>query len=494
MQPIPALQNPNETNKPRLRRQILSFEEALENLKNAKDGSVKCAAFHSYGRCHKDIRFDHLYFLALLGQLSITDVGSVVNLMPLMLCPTHWEKSVYYISMFLDWISHPGLRLDTQDYENIVVDLESAKVIKEEECSALETSVPSNATAGDQGRHGSATSSPKEGDFYLNGSNIQIPASRTNTKLPSGSTSTASSTQTSNSTAGLGDENDFQTQDHPSGGDQPAHTPPEDEQAHEDIPGTLNLVSLHTYASLELGVAKLEIMYQKSLKCISMASYGWRCQELIQTERLLEAQRLLSSLGGSKEELKDLAKLVLCPGHSRGELPQLYSETWSVFAAKRLPKKEAMTRFDPDYWIPVQFFNDQNTHQTEPRKTKSTSNLHQTEFDRAGYPSPDRVEVDSKLSTPGPRLPQGKRFDFFLSTYSSTSESAIPRPPASFQSENMSGEFEDLRFMHQNAYFFQKSCRLPLVPSLLLRKFQLQLRSLRKSQFPLLTTSVHLVT
>jgi hypothetical protein len=79
--------------------------------------------------------------------------------------------------------------------------------------------------------------------------------------------------------------------------------------------------------------------------------------------------------GDSEEELKGLAKPVLCPGHARGKLPQLYSKTWSIFAAKRLPKEEAMSRFDPKQWMSIQFFNDHNTLQTGLRKTKSTSNL-----------------------------------------------------------------------------------------------------------------------
>jgi hypothetical protein len=94
--------------------------------------------------------------------------------------------------------------------------------------------------------------------------------------------------------------------------------------------------------------------------------------------------------GDSEEELKGLAELVLCPGHARGKLPQLYSETWSVFAAKRLPKEEAMSRFDLEQWMSVQFFNDHNTLQTGLRKTKSTFNLPQTQFERVDYLSLDR--------------------------------------------------------------------------------------------------------
>ena len=424
MQPIPALPNPFEAHKPKLRRQVLSFEQALENLKHAKSGTVRCAAFHTFGQCSKEILLAHSDFLAHPDQLSIVDVRFVVKLMPLMFCPTHWEKTVYYSAMLLDWFSFTGSGLDIQDYENIVIDLESAKVINEEKCSPLEIST------------------------------IQIHASHINTGLPIGLTSTASSTQASNTTAGLGDEKDFQTQDDPSSGDQPVHTAPQDEQADEDFPGTATLVNLNSYASLELGVAKLEIMYQESLKCISMASDGWRCQNPIQTEQLLQAQRLLSSLGDSEEELKGLAKLVLCPGHARGKLPQLYSETWSVFAAKRLPKEEAMSRFDPEYWMSV--FSNHNTPQTELRKTKSTSNLPHTQFGRADYLSPDRAEVDSKLSAAAPKLPQKKRFAFNPAAHSFTFESPLPKSIPWFRSRDLSGESDDLRFVHQNAHFFQE--------------------------------------
>lgn len=58
----------------------------------------------------------------------MADVGAVVNLLPLMLCPIHWEMTVYYNIMFLDFTDS---RMDTRDYENIVIDLESAKIINE---------------------------------------------------------------------------------------------------------------------------------------------------------------------------------------------------------------------------------------------------------------------------------------------------------------------------------------------------------------------------
>lgn len=110
--------------------------------------------------------------------------------------------------------------------------------------------------------------------------------------------------------------------------------------------------------------------------------------------------------GDSEEGLQGLAKFVLCPGHALGKLPQLYSKTWSVFAAKRLPKEEAMPRFDPEQWVSVQFFNDHNTLQTGLRKTKSTSNLPQTQLERVDYLSLNRAQADSKLSAPAQNCPK----------------------------------------------------------------------------------------
>ena len=73
---------------------------------------------------------------------------------------------------------------------------------------------------------------------------------------------------------------------------QPIHThrellgPSESETDHTplDLPETSVLVGMESYASIEFGVANLEIMYQERLKCIAMTSKGWRCPMFIQEE------------------------------------------------------------------------------------------------------------------------------------------------------------------------------------------------------------------
>ena len=78
-------------------------------------------------------------------------------------------------------------------------------------------------------------------------------------------------------------------------------------------------MSLNAYASLEFGVAKLEVINQETLKCIAMTSNGWRCQELIGKDSLLQARTQLRSSDDSQEGLERLAKLVLCLGHALGQ-------------------------------------------------------------------------------------------------------------------------------------------------------------------------------
>lgn len=140
---ISALRSPNEGPKPRLKRRVIPFSEAFENLKNAKNGVVTCVAFHTFGRCRREIALLDSDFLANLGQLDMNDVQTPIKLMPLMLCANHWEKTVYHNALFLDWLVIYGSKQDSQHYESIVVDYQSAVAIDDEQGSASSIPVPS---------------------------------------------------------------------------------------------------------------------------------------------------------------------------------------------------------------------------------------------------------------------------------------------------------------------------------------------------------------
>jgi hypothetical protein len=117
-------------------------------------------------------------------------------------------------------------------------------------------------------------------------------------------------------------------------------------------------MSMDAFASIEFGVVKLEIMYQDNLKCIAMTSDGWRCHEVIDQERLLRARGHLNSSDHCETEtdIAPLPPLVLCPGHAQGDLPQIYTEKWATFTEQRLPKAEAMQKFNAEFWTSVEFF------------------------------------------------------------------------------------------------------------------------------------------
>jgi len=132
---ISALRNPHETNKPRLRRQVIPFNEALENLRTSETGFVTCAAFQYFGKCRKEIPLVDSNFLANLDQLNMADVQTPIKLMPLMLCSNHWEKTIYHNALFLDWLSVYGSQHNNQYFENIVIDYQSAIAIENEEHS-----------------------------------------------------------------------------------------------------------------------------------------------------------------------------------------------------------------------------------------------------------------------------------------------------------------------------------------------------------------------
>jgi hypothetical protein len=132
--------NPDEGSKPQLKRRVIPFDEAFSNLKTSKSGVVICVAFHSFGKCRKEIALPDSDFFANLGQLNMADVQTPIKLMPLMLCSSHWKKTIYYNLLFLDWLSTYGLKQDNQHYESIVVDYQSAVAIHDQQASV--SSIP----------------------------------------------------------------------------------------------------------------------------------------------------------------------------------------------------------------------------------------------------------------------------------------------------------------------------------------------------------------
>jgi hypothetical protein len=159
---ISAFKGPHDGHKQRSRRRVISFNEALENLKTSRTGFVSCAAFNSFGKCRKEIASLDSDLLTNLDQLDMADVQTPIKLMPLMLCSTHWEKTVYHNALFLDWLSVYGSRQENQHYENIVIDYQSAIEIDNEEHSLSRVSVASKPIAGNQERPASAPNGPTE--------------------------------------------------------------------------------------------------------------------------------------------------------------------------------------------------------------------------------------------------------------------------------------------------------------------------------------------
>lgn len=145
MQKIPALPSPYGSYKPRMKRETLTFNEALENLKRAKGDSSRCAASPTVGQCSKTIPLDRSRLSTLVTERGPNSIESIVGLMNLMLCPTHWPMSDFYGGLVFDAIKTLGVKLDPHFYESMVVDLESAA----ETPSPLKESVLSNDNAKD---------------------------------------------------------------------------------------------------------------------------------------------------------------------------------------------------------------------------------------------------------------------------------------------------------------------------------------------------------
>jgi hypothetical protein len=421
---ISTLKVPPGAYKPRLGRHVLSFKQALENLRICNTGSVRCAAFRPIGgQCPKEISLADFDFLANMDQLDISGVGTAVKLMPLMLCPTHWGKTVYYNALFLDWLSSYGSKQTTQDQEDIVTDYQSAKVINDGQQEIL---APLTLNIG-QERLACAPGIQTAGQIVVEHKGDQDLESHIEIEQSAGFDSVALIDNFSETMPIPNNENDSPLQDTSGASFKPILVDPEIED--EKPLEVAALMGLNAYASLEFGVAKLEVINQESLKCIAMTSDGWRCQELIEQDSLLQARTQLCSSDDSQEGFERLAKLVLCLGHAFGQLPQIYSEKWHDFAIKRLTKEDAMSKFNAEKWMSVQFFNGQYTPHTELRKTRSASHL----------PLQDSTRHTPKLPVHHPILPERPRRGSDQAKFDFHFDGASKNPRAIFQSSNLFG-------------------------------------------------------
>lgn len=153
---------------------VISFNEALESLKASQTGFVTCAAFHSFGRCRKEVTSIESNFLANLDQFGITDIQTPIKLMPLMLCSMHWGKTVYYNALFLDWLLVYGTEQDHPHSENIVVDYQSAIIFDNKENSLSKLAISSRSTQETQGKPVSVPNSLTKGKLLYNFEKSQV--------------------------------------------------------------------------------------------------------------------------------------------------------------------------------------------------------------------------------------------------------------------------------------------------------------------------------
>lgn len=230
--------------------------------------------------------------------------------------------------------------------------------------------------------------------------------------------------------------------------DKPGPSDPEPDYASENLSETEVPMGMESYASIEFGVANLEIMYQENLKCIAMTSNGGRCPAIIHEEQLLKARDLLKSsvISGAELDMKFLTRLVLCPEHVLRDLPRIYSERWASFADQRLPKEEAVSKFNTDLWMSVQFSLNDKRHDPAIRKMisrpRSASNISAYQSEEYEFASNERREGNS-LSAPAnkPLGFQQSNFEFSLPHDSSNPEiRTIPRARDFLHRLSLSGE------------------------------------------------------
>lgn len=160
---ISALRNPHEATRQRSNRRVVPFDEALQNLKTPGTGFVTCAAFGTFGKCRKEIALTNPKFLSSLNELNMTDVQTPIKLMPFLLCSSHWEKTIYYNALFLDWLFVYGSRHDNQYFENIVIDYQSAVTIDNNETHMSHMPIPLETETDSERRSDSAPYRPIRG-------------------------------------------------------------------------------------------------------------------------------------------------------------------------------------------------------------------------------------------------------------------------------------------------------------------------------------------
>ncbi|KAL2073076.1 hypothetical protein VTL71DRAFT_10400 [Oculimacula yallundae] len=406
-----ALKVPKDTRKPRSRRQVLTFNEALEDLKTSQTGFVICAAFRSFGRCRKEIPLLDSKFLANLDHMDFSDVQAPIKLMPLMLCSTHWGKTIYHNALFLDWLSVYGSKQDYPQFENIVVDYQSAIMIHTRESSSPDMAISPRSISEGQERPISTPNTINRDQNYL---------------------------ETVDKVGQVQMNSDHE-----------ARSLPEIEldYAAPNLPEISVLVGMESYASIELGVASLEILYQETLRCVAMTSDGWRCPTLIPREEQLRAQELLSSHATAGKEIDiELSRLVLCPGHAVGELPRLYAEKWAEFSKQRLSKTEAMSKFNAEFWMSVQFFSsfekrDDNTFRgissNRPRSASHTSSRSRDAYDFGSIKDSGRSSCTTEGLSPWGSATQNFKYTFSARPHSS--ETGFEQPSSSDPSSHFEG-------------------------------------------------------
>jgi hypothetical protein len=344
--------------RPRWRKKTLSFEEALDQLKRLTGSSTECVAFRTLGRCRKQIKLidSHHGFIARLNDRHITEEKTAVGLIALMLCPEHWAETAFNYSLYLDWLNARVLKPDNQYYEDIVVEYESVIAVEDMETSLQEdTSVAADVELVES--HSVSSLDTKQRPFTPDSErsyNSSIVNSTRSADIPitvepESTTEADQATPWTQSTSEEISTTDNDIVSEPSDDDQRSDcSSPADDSwtpANIDLDGTRAVTSLQSYASLEFGVAKLEIMHRENLQCIAMTTDGWRCSELIPGRSVEQARdTLTSTMMPDTNQLEDIARGVLCSGHAI-RLPEIYADSWSVFIRQRLPTEEAISRF-----------------------------------------------------------------------------------------------------------------------------------------------------
>jgi hypothetical protein len=406
-----STKNTQSADKPRWRKRTLSFEEALDRLKRSTGSSTECVAFRTLGRCHRQIKLidSHHVFIARLNHRNITEEKTAVGLIALMLCPEHWAGTAFHYSLYLEWLNSHGPKPNKQYYENIVVDYESARAIDDRTTSIPEdTSVAADAGVVETPSVSSLETTQRaitpnneisNNPFIINSTGItdipilvELESTTEADKVTPWTQSTSADISTT--------DNDIVSEPSDKDQDSDSRSPADDSStpvANIDPEGTRAVTSLQHYASMEFGVAKLEIMHRENLHCIAMTTDGWRCSELISEPFVEHARDILTSTTiFDKNQLEDIARVVLCSGHGT-YLPGMYADAWSVFTMQRLPPKEALSRF--------QFtFNDPELQEALER-ARSASDLRSLQ---PGVGSNQKDKIDFSFGSVLPLRESGK--------------------------------------------------------------------------------------